>query len=179
MKKIIRLMLLLSTITGEAQIKCKTRVIYSSLELNTVNYEDMKVKIVRRAFWSDSIVVKTDKKKIILPSEKVWGMQDDDCTIYRNYDSEFYKLEKADSMVIYTQTHSGYKGVRITNYFSRNLNSPIYNLSWKQIKREYSDNPCFLSEIDKDIKWYQDYDVMDKKTDMFKIIEIYKGCLKK
>src|SRR6201987_780712 len=178
-KNLMGLMLLFIMTVG-AQTKCRTRVLYSSSDLNTANYENMMVKNVRHAFWSDSIVVKTDKQKITLAPEKVWGMQDDDCTIYRNYEGEFYKMRAADSMVIYSQTHGGYKGAYVTHYyFIRNLDSPILNLSWKQIKKEYEDKPCFLAAVDKEIKWYQEYDVMDKKTGVFKIMEIYKNCLGK
>jgi len=54
----------------------------------------------------------------------------------------------------------------------------MFKLTTKNLKKNFSDNPCFLEKIDKELKWYQDYSSFDKSKGIFRIIEFYKSCVR-
>lgn len=106
----------------------------SSNEINSKSTDSIFIKNIYYEIWWDSLVVKTiNKEKLVFPDSKVWGYQESDCIIYRNYDQEFYKVRQIGSLIMYSQTHTGFRGMgNITYYFSKTLDSPIYVLKWKK-----------------------------------------------
>jgi len=176
MKKIIAV-LLISISLGKAQTKCKSGLIDSSADIKSGKYNEMAVKRIHHALWSDSIIVNTHTEKFIFSSEKIWGYRDKDCMVYRNYADDFYKLEQAGGMVIYSQSLSPFGDFVFTFYFfSKTLDSPIFKLTHKNLVKEFAGNKCFLEEVEKKIKWYEDYSTVDRKKHIYKIIELYNDC---
>ena len=90
---------------------------------------------------------------------------------------DFYKLEQADGMVIYTQILNSFGDFYFTfYYFSKDLDSPIFKLTRKNLEREFGDNPCFIAELNKDIKWYEDYTAVDRKKTFLNLLK-YTGIV--
>jgi outer membrane pore protein E len=178
MKKLIFL-LLLPLITVKAQPKCKLAIIRSSADYRAGKYDENLQKI-RHALWSDSVIVCDKKSTTPCDPGRIWGVRDKDCAIYRNYDQEFYQIDQADSIVVYIQTINPFRDFPFTFYFfSKNLDSPIYKLTRKNLEKEFGSNTCFMQELDKKIKWFEDYSAIDLKKNVYKIVEIYRDCVRK
>lgn len=174
------LMLLMFSIFALSQNKCKGRLLITSNEIISKSADTIFIKNnnIYHNIWSDSLVVKTvNKGKLVFADDKVWGFQESDCTIYRNYNQDFYKVRQIGSLVIYSITRVAGKGLMATTYyFSKSLDAPIFVLKLKNIKEQFKDNSCFLDKVQKDFKWYQDYSNLDKETKSYRIVKSYDEC---
>lgn len=152
-------------------------VLKSSNDVNKESPELKQVKSIRRAFRSDSLII-TDKTGIIkaMACDSVWGIKYKDGTVYRNFDDQYYLLSENSDLIIYSQSHAGYKTSHTSYYFSKDLNAKIYPLKWKAVKLEFANDTCFLRKLEKEIKWYQDFTTYDRKHKTYLIVELFKAC---
>lgn len=181
MKNIILIGLIALSICGYGQVKCKERLLLNSKDITQSTIDTVFIHSIRHALWTDSIIVRTDKKiKKMYADKDVWGFQDYEnlkgCLIFRNYNEEFYKVRQIGSLIMYSQTISSGKAIYSSYYFSKTLDSPIYSLKWRNIKEQFKDNPCLLEKLNKDLKWYQDYENIDKENGKYKFVEFYDAC---
>lgn len=163
-------------------LSCKTNVLIlnSSEGVNQVWSKSNSVKSVRRAFAVDSmLIVNRDKTKNMVSCESVWGVMYKDGTIYRNYDDQYFLLRQNSTVQIYSQSHAGYKTSSTSYYFSNGLNSKIYSLKWKNIKREFQSDTCFLNKLQNELRWFQDYSSYDRKKKTFLVVKFYNDCQKR
>ena len=156
------------------QNSVKFKLIYKSSDINKPSKDDLDIKRVRHAIFSDSVIVTLkNKKKLILSQDKIWGYQNDEGTLFRCYDGEFFKLRQQDTLFIYSQAC----GKSTDYYFSKGVDGKILGINWKNLKKQFADNTCFLNKIDNELKWYQDYSSYNSKTKSYRIIEFFKTCL--
>jgi hypothetical protein len=136
----------------------------------------LKIKDIRYAFWSDSIMVRqVDGAKRYYAQNEVWGYEDKDCYVYRNFDHRFFKVEEDSGLILYSTKDYGYKIYFTHYYFSKAPEAPIYTLNWKNIKKQFKDNPCFLEKLE-GLKWYEDYADWDKNNAAYKFVRLYNEC---
>jgi len=158
---------------GQSPIKIK--LIYKSKDISKPSNDTFDIKRVRAAIFKDSVVVRLkNKKKIVLPPDKIWGYQDDDSIFHRYYDGYFYRVLQLDTLVMYSRS-SGKSGNAY--FFSRGADGKILSLTGKNLKKEFSNNTCFLDKVDKGFKWYQDGSSYNNKTKSYKMIDFFKSCL--
>lgn len=158
---------------------CKFNValLKSSEDVNKTLPELRVVKNIRRAVKSDSLII-TEKNGVVkvLTCESVWGIKYKDGTIYRNFDDQYYLLRENSDLVIYSQSHAGYKTSHTSYYFSKKLDSKIYSLKQKAIKKEFANDTCFLNKLERELKWYQDFTSYDRKHKTYFIVKLFKEC---
>lgn len=155
----------------------RTRIIFNSSNVPDNIQDTLLIKSIRIAFWSDSIIVKLkNKQKLVFGSEDIWGYQSKDKSIYRYYNGEFIEVRKIDTLNFYSKKRYGYKSSHTDYYLSKTLDSEMFKLTTRNLKKYFSDNPCFIGKINNELKWYQDYSSFDKSKGTFRIIEFYKSC---
>lgn len=176
MKEVISIFVILSFKISFGQ-HCPTRLITSSTGVINKLNDTLLLSNIRRRNFKDSIQIKTlSGKKITLAENRVWGYEDCD-DLYRNYDQEFYKVRQIGSLIIYSKAGLGFRGIAFTHYFfSKTLDDKIYSLSWENIKNQFKNNKCFLENIKRKIKWYQDYSSWNKQKKQFQFVIIYDQC---
>jgi hypothetical protein len=158
------------------QSQKKIRLIYKSIDINKSSNDTLQIKRVRSATFSDSVIVRLkNKTKIVLPPDKIWGYQDDDSIIHRYYEGEFFELRQQDILFIYSKKSGKYS--TDSYYFSKGADGKLLSMKWKNIKKEFAENTCFLNKMDKELKWYQDYSSYNSKTKTYRIIEFFKSCI--
>ena len=107
-------------------------------------------------------------KTYIYNKDSIWGYKIND-GLYRMANTDI-KIIVVDDIIIY---HA--RGPKEDIYFfSRNLNSRIYNLNRYNIHRAYKSDTAFLKGLKQNLKWPENILKKDNKTGQFKIIEIYK-----
>lgn len=174
--KIIIVLTLLSIFTS---CKFNVALLKSSRDLDKINSELKVVKSIRRAVKYDSLIVKEKNKTInVLACDSVWGIKYNDGTVYRNFEDQYFLLRQNSDIVIYSQSHGGYKTSHTSYYFSKDLDSKIYPLKQKAIKREFANDTCFLNKLEKEVKWYQDFTTYYKKQKTYLIVKLFKECKK-
>ena len=176
MKRIyIYLLLLICSFSSYCygQNAVKIKLLYKSTDAQQSNKDTLDIRRVRAAFFSDSIVVRLkNTQKLVLPPDAIWGYQDNDNTIYRYYDGDFYMVRQLDTLVIYSRR----VGKSTCYYFSQGRNGELLSLNCKNLKKEFSGDTCFLDKMDNGLKWYQDYSSYDDKTKSYRMIEFFKSC---
>jgi hypothetical protein len=180
-KKIFFVLSIVLATSSFSQKVCKSLLFLSSKGISQKNDSAIIIENIRRSIWRDSIVVRmANNSKKIYPNKNVWGYQEyeriDGCVIYRNYNYEFYEVRQMDSLIIYSIEEEFLNTIITTYYFSKNLDSQIYTLRWKNIKEQFKDNFCFLERLEKNFKHYQDYSKIDKENGNYKFIEFYDMC---
>jgi len=158
---------------------CKYNVtlIKSSAELGKEPSELEVVKKLRHAFRSDSlIIVNKNGVEQMLACESLWGIKLEDGTLYRYYKDQYYHVRQNAGIQVYSQTHTSYKSSSTSYYFSKGLDNDIYSLKWKNLKKQFTNDTCFLRKIDTELKWYQDYSSYDRKNKTYRINTFYKQC---
>lgn len=154
-------------------------VLYSSNQLYRKAQDSLLIKRMHHYLWSDSLSLKTiNNSKKVIPCDSIWGVMYKDGTIFRFYKEQHYLLRQSSSLIIYSQTHTGYKSSYTSYYFSKNLDSEIYSLKWKNIVKQFPNDTCFLGKLDRELKWYQDYSNYNKKDKSYRIVEFYNECKK-
>lgn len=160
---------------------CKLNValLKNSEDVNKSYSELVQVKSIRRAVKSDSLIVtETNGLKKTVACDSIWGIKFKGGTIYRNFDDQYYLLRENSDLIIYSQSHSGYKTSYTSYYFSKGLDAKIHPLKQKSIKREFESDTCFLNKLENEIKWYQDYSTYDRKHKTYLIVKLFKTCKK-
>lgn len=159
-----------------AQSNYGSKLIYNSKQVGKSGSDTLKIKNIHAALLSNSLIVKLDNnKKIVFKKDEVWGYQDQKGIYYRYNEGQFYKVQQLDALIIYSQ-RTGFKSLDKDYYFSKTLDSKIINLSRKNLKKEFSDNNCFLEKLDKELKWYHGYLSFDNADVGYIIENIYKQC---
>jgi hypothetical protein len=132
------------------------------------------------------IITRLSKKKIVFSPDTVWGYK-----IYGNSrEASLYRMDttvlnrgalyaprilQTDSLIIYI---SGYEGSKhAIYYFSKTLNSKIYQLNSANLKKVFADNAYFLELVEREMSSWTGYGLRDKKTGSFIIVELYKYSL--
>jgi len=140
-----------------------------------ISSNQKEIKKIRREWFNDSLyVILAGGQKEILPDNLVWGFKDEDGSIYRNYNEKFIRVEQIGSMIIYHNT-----GRYGQDYFSKMLNTPVYEVNYKNLSTQFKEDTCLLSMLKKQFKWYEAYASKNKKTGKFKLIEIEDLCRQK
>lgn len=138
------------------------------------------VKNISLTSKSDSLIVvdKWDQKKTV-PQTSVWGILEKNGSVKRLYKGEYYKVNQASLIQIYSQQHKEENRAYHTHfYFSKGLNNELYSLDWKNLKNQFSQDKKFLSLIKAEFKWYKNYSAYDRFCKTYKIVEIYTICEK-
>lgn len=160
---------------------CKYNValIRGSAEINKTPEELELVKKLRHTLKSDSLIITYKSGKVqTLACEALWGIKYKDGTLYRYYKDQYYLIKQNADILVYSQTHSGYKSSYTSYYFSKGLDNDIHALKWKSIKKEFTNDTCFMRKIDTELKWYQDYSSYDRKNKTYRINTFYRQCKK-
>ncbi|MFZ5552893.1 MAG: hypothetical protein ACOZCO_07240 [Bacteroidota bacterium] len=165
----ITILLLLNACNSEVKL------IYTSNQINQLT-DTITYKSIRKAFWSQSLILKTkNKEKIVLAHDSIWGCVYKDKIFYRYYRGAFYPVKERDNIFIYSTYHSSGKSGHTHFYFSKTPDSEMFTLDKKNIAKQFSDNYCLLQK-GKDLKWYQSYADYNRKTQSYRITEFYKEC---
>lgn len=139
-------------------------------------YDSLIIKRVGLATFSDSIVVKlADKRKLKLSPNEVWGYQDDDSSLWRYSEGQFYLVRQLDTPTIYSRKHSVGKGTHNHYYFSVNPYSHLYSFRWKDIEREFTSTPCFLDKL-RNLSFFKAYDSYDHKQKSYRFVTLFQEC---
>ncbi len=139
-------------------------------------YDSMNIKRVRAAYNCDSIVVRLkDRRKLILNPDTVWGFQDTDSSFWRYSDGSFIKVRQLDTPSIYSVHHSAGKTSHTDYFFSKTPFSAVYSLKWKNIKREFADDSCFLF-AQRHLGFFRSYESYDNKNKQYRFVQSYKDC---
>ena len=123
--KTLMLALAILAVTGlKAQGYCRLTLYHASAEVNAPGGE--KIKNIRRIYRGFRFLIKgCDNVKRTLPDSQVWGYGIRH-EIYRNYNHEFYKVEKMGPQIRYTREMTGFRGRPILQYYtSATLDSPL------------------------------------------------------
>jgi len=172
--KIIKVFILWLLFTS---CKFNVALLKNSRDLNKMKTELRVVKSIRRSVKYDSLIIKESNGTVkILACDSVWGIKYNDGTVYRNFEDQYFLLRQNSDIVIYSQSHGGYKSSTTSYYFSKELNSKIYPLKQKAIRREFANDTCFLNKLDKEVKWYQDFTTYDRKQKTYLIVKLFKEC---
>jgi len=125
----------------------------------------------------DNIIVKTKLGKQKYPIESVWGYLPKDGVSKRVYKKHVYEIKQIDTLSIYGRTISMGKRKRQT-YFSVGLNGDIYKLNSVELEKVFGKkNEKFLKIYKEELKWYDYYEAFDKKTNSYKIVNIFKKSI--
>ena len=152
------------------------QLVYNSNQIGQPITDSLNIKYVYPAFWHDSLKVRfANKEKLVLPNDSIWGTKYGE-NYYRYFKKRFYRLNQIDSLVVYSMHHSTGKSSHTSYYFSKNVNSDIFQLTKKKLRIQFASDSCFLESIKDGFKWYQDYSKFDKLTDSYRIVDIYKRC---
>lgn len=177
-KSIIRVIIYIVPFTFAG---CKTNVaiLYNSNDIDKSLNAESFVKSIRHTLSGDSMLITNkDKTKKAVSCDSIWGIMYKDRTLYRYYKDQYYFLRQNSSIQIYSQTNAGYKSSSTSYYFSKSINSEIYSLRWKNIRKQFQNDTCFLRRLDQELKWYQDYSSFDKRNKTYRIVQFYNECKK-
>ncbi|MBS1646921.1 MAG: hypothetical protein JST67_06235 [Bacteroidetes bacterium] len=179
MKKVkLCLLFFLCSIFCLGQEKMPIRLFYKSSDINTPKQDTLNIKWVRPTFFGRSIKVKLkNKTKITFKADTIWGYQNEEGRIYRQWWGGFMKVCQCDSLCIYMDTPKKKSTIHDAYYLSKGVDGAIFPLSWRYLKKEFEDNDCFLQGMKKKTKWNCYYLEFDKKNNSYKIIEIFNDCL--
>lgn len=178
MKKLLFLLLFLESLNLYAQHTNPQLYIKSVDISNNTEGKNRKIKKIKRADWSDKIIVYySNGNKKTFSSDSLWGFRDNDGNIFRSFKGELYNLRQQDSLCIYSMDHNTGK-VNYTNYyFSKSLDSNIFSLDKTDIKEQLNNSSCILEKIKKEKELFEvDYSAYDKANKTYKIVEFYKAC---
>ncbi len=132
------------------------------------------------------IVYTVLKNKITLPAGSVWGYKiyapNGKIKLYRipeiKYSGYLSSPEVIDTsgLIIY---RSGRQNGKYTYYyFSKDLNSPLYNLSYSYLSDVFkSSNPYFLKIADREFGSFVSYHAINKRTGNYVVAELYRYSL--
>lgn len=156
------------------------KLIYTSSQIRQP--DTTAYKSIRKAFWSDSLIVKTtDKKKQMLAPDAIWGCDYKNRyysnIYYRYYRGRFFYVREMDSLFIYSIHHSSRYSQHTHFYFSKTPDAEIFPLNKKTIRIQFSNNSCLLNKLN-NLKWYQSLSDYDRKKQSYRITEVYKECKK-
>jgi len=137
----------------------------------------IKIKNFKRDSKRGDFSIKLDNnEQTVLENQKVWGYQDRNCFIYRNFNNDFLRMEENGSLIIYSTSSIGFRGELKIYYFSKTLQGPVFKLDRNNIAEQFKDNACFLSNVIKRLGCPGDYADWDAKKSSFAIVEIMNEC---
>ena len=183
MKIPLIILLFLSLNTSFGQMQCSLRLITTSKgvsdsQSDTLLIQDIRL-YVKTPFWiksDDSILVTMlSGEKIHLSYKNVWGIEN--CgTFERIGPWKFYVVRQIGSLIIYSFVQRYMHHSETIYYFSKTLDDKIYRLNWKNIKKQFKDNPCYLEKINKELNGYKELWNLNNTTGQDKIVSIYDKC---
>lgn len=177
--KNLKIIIAIAVVLIFCSCKFNVAVLKSSEDIIKMKNELKVIKSIRRAMKYDSLIIKERDGTIkVLACDSVWGIKYMDGTVYRNFEDQYFLLRQNSDIVIYSQSHGGYKSSTTSYYFSKELNSKIYPLKQKTIEREFANDTCFLNKLDREIKWYQDFTTYDRRQKTYLIVKLLKECKK-
>ncbi|MBD2721927.1 hypothetical protein [Hymenobacter armeniacus] len=123
----------------------------------------------------------SQKVKLTLPPDSVWGYVSGKGRTTRIYRGQEYRLEYADTLSVYTSnsqpTSSGQVGGQLANtqyFFSRGLSGLVFPLTARYVREAYAaSNPEFVAALGK-LGLGQSLVDFDKKTGLFRITTLYR-----
>lgn len=114
--------------------------------------------------------VKTKDSTYKFFNDDIWGYRENN-NDERIYSDEDYKVEYIGKIIIYsTPSDPTTEGTSWTSYFSRDLHSPVHELSKKNLIETYHDNPHFVERIKK-LNWTQSIFKINKETGEYRFID--------
>jgi len=181
----------------------RIRIYRTGEELKTPIKDTFFAVSIRHAVFDTILIVtQNDSTKLRLGPKNIWGFKDKDGKIYRNHRLKFICLEgEAEGFCLYSKSvgikanyiladvrnaggvgtfgSSGqnYSHVREVYYFSRSVDSKIFDFTKFQIKKQYGDKSSFpnrLAQIKRGI--LQTYSSIVSSITPRKMIEIYNNC---
>lgn len=128
----------------------------------SIDFKDLRGKWIKIKWSKDH--------KEILPADSVWGYKNAEGALVRIFKGTHYHVDEWDTPVVYIDYRkesvilqsprtaigkarlisSLNPSVYKNYYFSKDINSPINPMTKKCLKREFSDNPAFLENLDKE-----------------------------
>jgi len=163
---------------AEAQNSCMFRLLRNPGEIKIKPENAERIKSIGFSYKTTDIIVETyDNRRVVLATKQVWGYQEKDCAIYRNFNARFFKIEQAGEMIIYSVQAKGFKSQVITTYyFSKSVNTAVFLLNKENLFEQFKTNACFLEKLKQRFKSPFDYVYWNKKGRSFEIIDMLHVC---
>lgn len=178
MKKLFILLVSFSAIMGNAQETQKPKAengIYVSAKLYKEGniflpfYNSSHSTRFREPIGhSNEIWIKTEDSTYKFYFEDIWGYRREGKD-WRIYNNNAYQIEDTLQICIYTMPTFITYTPGIANYFSKDLEAPIYPLDRKELVAVYHSNQKFISYINK-LPWYESILKWDKYKHQFEFI---------
>ncbi len=127
----------------------------------------------------DKLLVTCAGEEFEFPKKEIWGFlttQNNQTQVYRRTDKGFNwygfpgaQIVQIDKFIIYTVGEG-----RLYSYFSRNLDSKILPLKFKELKSEFKDKPAFIEAVLKEFGTNRSLNTLDDLVDGYRVMELYK-----
>jgi len=135
------------------------------------------------------IVTKNDSTKVEFEFNKIWGYKDVDGRIYRNFGINFiYMEEVGNGLILYSDGYgrsayinNGHTAKQVSSkgenfFFSKSIDSKVYNFEKFSLKEQYKDKPCFPEMLAKMKPTMQSYSQFASILTARKLMEFYNKC---
>lgn len=153
----------------------KARVIFSSSDIFSSKSDSLKLKQISIRKGTVKILYKK-RKRLILPSDSVWGYQEKRGAVYRFYDDFEYRLVQAGKKVVIYSRSTGGRDPETTYYYSRTVNSKIHKVCCKNVIKYFGKNICMLKRMG-ELRWYEGPDDWDEKAGTIRFAAWYNECV--
>jgi hypothetical protein len=160
---------------------CKCSV-YKTVEdyKNNSSIEGRKIDWGIHFTWQGTeevLLLKTADSTLKYKAGTAFAYIDTDCELYRFYNEDgFVKMLNKDGICLYSIRHVAYLKVGAIAdtyyYFSKDIYSPIFELTKKNIIKEYADNSSFCDAVQK-VKNDNTLSKINKDSQNFSIIDLY------
>jgi hypothetical protein len=130
------------------------------------------------------VIVYEDNKEQEFHRDSIWGFvtfQNNSPKLYRVtpkglnwYGFPGVMVAQIDQFIIYTVGEG-----RTYSYFSRDLNSKILPLNFKELKKEFKDKPDFVEKVYEEFGENKPLNSLDRQSNSYRVIELYNSCIKK
>lgn len=133
------------------------------------NFFSTKAVLVNRTSADEKCISK-------VPMEALWGYVESNGTAWRRFDGRLYRVEAADTFMVYSRLTSTGRVTYRRYYFSAGPAAPVAALTRPDLRRTYADNPKFLVLL-KDLRWFESPNDWDKRTQQFRAATLYHQAL--
>ncbi len=153
-------------------------MIRSSDQINESPVKEERIKRFHFIYKTNSIEIKRyDNTKITLDSKTVWGVQDKDGTLFRNFNRELFRIEEKGKIIIYSHGSRGFRSRVVKRYyFSKDFNSPLFYLDMFNFVEQFNDNTCIMRKLKQKFREPYDYTAWDNKKRSFRITQLVNEC---
>lgn len=122
------------------------------------------------------IKITTPAETVRIDLRTIWGYRENGSDwVYRN--GELYELINHDGIWVYKQSVISDGGFRDLFFFSKDGNSELFWLDYKNLKTVYYSDKEFLKALE-DVKWFQSLDFYNLRNHKLEIVNIYQSSHK-